>query len=348
MKQKIVFSLFLVAFLNSAICLKISAQYLDFVMSPYWEFYSTNSLSSISAGKGNTGVASSGDVSLIYLNLATLNISNKFQVNAGYNLKSESGYTSLSQNFYSFSLAGAYRLTKNLQVGLAYQNDYSYKYLTNSEFQDTNTFETHSFRVPVVYEHKWLRFGMNINLSYYKASYSQDITGSFWKLIPEIGTVITPIKEFSFGASFIPGFKRDFQYKTDNTVLIDKPYAKFPNRIKIGTEVRLLNKNLKLSLDYHYANTGSITYLKDQSNYNIGLDYIMDENLTLRCGFFTMFDFEDNIYQSSYNNDLYFVTIGTSYKFNNYSINLGAIGGMSGHSGGRDYFVINFGAGYEF
>jgi hypothetical protein len=317
-------------------------------MSPYWEFYSTNSLSSVSAGKGNTGVASSGDVSLIYLNPATLNISNKFQVNAGYNLKSESKYN-LSQNFYSFSLAGAYRLNKNLQVGLAYQNDYSFKYLTNSEFQDTNSFETHSFRIPVVYNYKWLRLGLNLNLMYFYSSSYGCITENLWKLNPEIGAVVTPIEEFSIGASFIPGF-------TGNPKTINNcgggnnyvMYAKYPNRFKAGMEVSLFNNNLKLSFDYHYANTGSIEYLKDQSNYNIGLDYIINENLTFRCGYFTMFDFEEKTYQSNYSDDLYFATIGLTYKINNYSINLGAIGGMSGHSGGGDYVVLNFGAGYEF
>jgi long-subunit fatty acid transport protein len=119
-------------------------------MSPYWEFYSTNALSSVSAGKGNTGVASSGDVSLIYINPATLNITNKFQVNACYNLKSESS-SDLTQNFYSFSIAGAYRLNQNFQVGFAYQNDYSYDYSPSVviDWSYINTFETHSFRIPI-------------------------------------------------------------------------------------------------------------------------------------------------------------------------------------------------------
>jgi long-subunit fatty acid transport protein len=318
-------------------------------MSPYWEFYSTNSLSSISAGKGNTGVASSGDVSLIYLNPATLNISKKFQVNAGYNLKT--GTDNLSQNFYSFSIAGAYRLNKNFQVGLAYQNDYSYDYSPSIVFDwpYINTLETHSFRIPIVYNHKLIRMGLNLNLIYFKSSSYDCISENLWKLNPEVGAIVTPIQEFSIGASFIPGF-------TGNPNIINNcggentyvSYVKFPNRFKAGMEVSLFNNNLKLSFDYHYANTGSIEYLKDQSNYHIGLDYIIDENWVFRCGYFTMFDFEEKTYPSKYSDDLYFATFGTTYKVNNYSINLGAIGSMSGHSGGRDYLLINFGAGYEF
>jgi hypothetical protein len=191
--------------------------------------------------------------------------------------------------------------------------------------------------------------GLNLNLIYFKSSSYGCITENLWKLNPEIGAVVTPIQEFSIGASFIPGFTGN--PKTINNCVGGNtyvPYVKYPNRFKIGTEVRLLNKNLNLSLDYHYANTGSIAYLKDQSNYNIGLDYIIDENWIFRCGYFTMFDFEEKTYQSNYSDDLYFVTLGTTFKFKNYSFNLGGIGVMSGNLDGRDYFVINFGAGYEF
>jgi hypothetical protein len=290
MNQKIVLLLVLIFCFNSLICLKTSAQYLDPVLSPSPEYYSTNILSSISAGKGNTGVASSGDVCLIYLNPATLNISNRFQVNAGYNLKSESGDV-LSQNIYSFSFAGAYRINKNIQIGFAYQNDYSYernsRYLFQEYSDNDYKFETHSFRVPAVLEYKWLRLGMNINLSYYHLSYSNDVTGSFWKLNPEIGTVVTPIKEFSIGVSFIPRFKRDFKYITiNNMTLIDRPYAKYPDRIKIGTEIRTANIDTKLTFDYHYANTSKIGGLGDQNDFHFGFEHLLDENWAFDADYF--------------------------------------------------------------
>jgi len=327
------------------ICSKISAQYLDYTMSSYPEYYSTNILSSISAGKGNTGVASSGDVSLIYLNPATLNINNKFQVNASYNLKSESSNT-LSQNLYSFSFAGAYRINKNFQVGLAYQNDYSYErdalmHLFQEYFYDAYKFETHSFRVPFVYEYKWFRVGMNTNLSFYKASYSEDVMGSFWKLIPEIGTVVTPIKEFSIGASFIPGFKSDFKYNTDdNMYLIDRPYAKYPDRIKIGTEFRTSDNDTKFTIDYHYANMSNFSYVDDLKDIHFGFEHLIDENWAFRCGFFSNSKGNDN--------HIYFLTFGTSFILNNYSVNLAGLVSMDSKSGKGEYYVLNFGAGYEF
>jgi len=353
MKQIIIFSLIIVFCFYSTIYSQFSFHYLDYTMSPYLEYYSTNIHSSVSAGKGNTGVASSGDVSLIYLNPATLNITKKFQVNAGYNMKSKSinAYHTLSQNLYSFSFACAYRVNKNFQMGLAYQNDYSYEqepqYML-SPYLLNNNLETHSFRVPVVYEYKFLRIGMNINLSYYKASYLEPdeailiegITGSFWKLNPEIGTVITPIKEFSIGASFIPGFKKDFQYKLINEVLYVEPYAKYPNRIKIGTEIRTSNNDTKFTFDYFYANTSYIKGLKDQNDIHLGFEQVIDENWTFRCGFFSN--------RTIYDDRIYFLTFGTSFKFYNYSFNLAGLVNMGIDSSIGEYYVLNFGAGYEF
>jgi hypothetical protein len=349
MKKKFV-SLFLVLFLNFLSCLKISAQYQDPFMSPYWEFYSANVLSSVSAGKGNTGVASSGDVSMIYLNPAVLNIDKKFQINAGYNLRSGCA-GQLTQNFYSFSIAGAYRLNKNFQIGFAYQNDYSFKYSPAIVFDypETITFETHSFRIPAVYSNKWIRIGINFNLSLFKSSAYGCITESMWKIIPEFGTVITPIKDFSFGMSFIPGFTN--YPDIINTCWGSESYTtfvKFPNRFKAGSEVRLFKNRLKLSLDYHYANTSSIKYLWDQRNFHFGLEYITNDIWTIRGGYFTILDYEDRTDKYWHDNSLYFLTIGATCKFNNYSFNIGCMGGMNSYEYERDYSVINFGAGYEF
>jgi len=343
MKQKIVFSSFLILFINSFLCDKISAQYLDPVINPYLEYYSTNILSSISAGKGNTGVASSGDVSLIYLNPATLNISKKVQVNAGYNLKSESR-DKLSQNFYSFSLAGAYRLNKNFQAGFAYQNDYSYKYTQSTYIPEDNaliqTFETHSIRIPVVFEYKWMRIGLNMNLTYFNghAKYQH---GNLWKFIPEIGTVVTPDKQFSIGASFIPGFTSDINSESNSSFYpAYKTYVKFPNRIKIGTEFRSSNNDTKFTLDYHYTNTSTIEGFKDRNDIHFGFENLLDENWAFRCGFFSN--------SKGYDNNIYFLTFGTSFKYINYSFNLAGLVSMAGNSGSGEYYVLNFGAGYEF
>jgi len=79
MKKSIISSVFLILGINILLCQNISAQYIDPIINPYLEYYSTNILSSISAGKGNTGVASSGDVSLFILILQLLTLVRDFK-----------------------------------------------------------------------------------------------------------------------------------------------------------------------------------------------------------------------------------------------------------------------------
>jgi hypothetical protein len=357
MKQKIVFLSFLILCINSFLCDKISAQYLDPVINPVWEYYSTNVLSAVSAGKGNTGVASSGDVGLIYLNPATLNIDKKFQVNVGYNLKSDAT-DRLSQNFFSFSFAAAYKINNNFQTGFAYQNDFSYDHSFHGaiipEAITEFSFATHSLRIPLVFSHKWMRLGLNVNLMNLSGT-EEGLSGNLWKIIPEIGMIVTPIPEFSVGLSFYPGFSGDIKYHYDHSNDEYIYYVKFPNRIKAGTEIRLYDNRLKLSFDYHYANTSSIELLKNQNNYHIGLDYSFNENWNFRCGFFTLYNLLENpnsYYQYSWiyieHADLGFVTLGTTFKYKNYSFNLGIMDNIVHNSQNISYFVINFGAGYEF
>lgn len=337
---------------------KISAQYLDFIANPQWEYYSTNVLSAVSAGKGNTGVASSGDAGLIYLNPSTLNIGKKVQINICYNLKSNSAEF-LNQNFFALSIAGAYRLNNYLQIGFAYQNDYSYtrKFhgATVGSYPENFSFESHSLRIPIVYNLDMLRLGLNINLMNLNSDLG-GFNGSLWKIVPEVGMIVTPVPEFSIGLSFYPGFTGDIKYTnkySEYNNFIN--YVKFPNRIKAGTEIRLYDNKLKLSFDYHHANTSSIEYLKDQNNYHIGLDYSINENWNFRCGIFTIFNYIDKQYLSyltyyrdiSYS-DLYFATVGTTFKYENYSFNLGIMDNIVHNSQNISYFVINFGAGYEF
>jgi hypothetical protein len=340
MKKKSGVLFFLVVFINSMICLNTSAQYLYEFINPDLEPYSTNILSSVAAGKGNTGVASSGDVALIYLNPATLNLSNKYQINVGYHLKSEVK-DKLMHNIFSFSIAGAYRISKYFQTGFAYQNDYSYGSKNHFIIPEIPSvvviFASHSFRIPVVFEYKFLRVGANLNFAYYYISYKDNTTGSFWKVLPEIGTVITPIKEFSIGASYIPDFKSDFKIITvDNTTLNNNPYAIYPDRIKLGTEIRTSNNDIKFTFDYHLDLTSENNTKKGHNNYNVGFEFEVEKNWLFRFGLFTSQD-----YFNEYEPNL---TLGSAFKLNKYSFNLALLKNF-GDSG---YNMLNFGAGYEF
>jgi hypothetical protein len=335
MNRKIVFFM-LFAFVDISLFCKItSAQFYS-----YNEYYSANILSSESAGRGNTGVATSGDAGLIYLNPATLNVNLKYQFNAGYNLKSES-LLRFTQNPYSFSIAGAYRINKSIQTGFAYQNDYSYDFnFYPGMFEYSSSFVNHSFRVPLVYNYKWLRLGTNINITYNYISYSNLGTGSFWRVIPEFGTVITPISELSFGLSYVPAFTSKVNYNiTNNNIFTPNSYAKYPNRFKFGTEIRT-SEYFKLNFDYYYDHTQDVNFKYDRQDFHLGFEHLFDENWTFRYGLYSN--------QKSYDRQIYFLTLGSTFKKYGYSFNLAGQLSVDDYNGKSEYYVLNFGLGYEF
>jgi long-subunit fatty acid transport protein len=264
----------------------------------------------------------------------------------------------LIQNIFSFSIAAAYKINNNFQTGFAYQNDFSYDHSSQGggvpEDITDFSFETHSIRLPIVYNLKWVRLGLNVNFMNLNGT-MKGLSGNLWKIIPEVGMIVTPIPEFSFGLSFYPGFSGEIKYHYNNSNYEKIYNVKFPNRIKAGTEIRLYDNRLKLSFDYHYANTSIIPGLKDHKNYHIGLDYSFNENWNFRCGFFTFYNLLEN--QNSFytytwiqinHSDFCYVTLGTTYKYKNYSFNLGIMDNIVHNSQNISYFVINFGAGYEF
>ena len=102
-------------------------QYPDAIINPSWEFYSNNWLSTNLAGKGFTGVASLGDISVISLNPASLNVENKYNANVSYSYKPGIDYLPdiftdayLRNGHPSLSAGGGYRINENFQVGFAY------------------------------------------------------------------------------------------------------------------------------------------------------------------------------------------------------------------------------------
>jgi hypothetical protein len=327
----------------------------DFYTNPGWEYYSDNTLSSVASGKGYTGIAGLGDISFVSLNPASLDVNKKFQLYLGYTYKS-----SLDRSYYSPDLffkpafpsvfvGGAFRINKYLQAGLIYQNSYSYKVVfenfvyTNNEGQIIgigefgDKFVAHSLTVPIVFNYNWLRIGANLNITYSRTDMIQDYSSpefpynsfrsNLWRFNPKLGFIISPNKYFSFGGTFEPGFSDSTEWISDNPTYNTKQPVKYPNRISLGTELRLLDDKLNISLDYLYANTKANLYMKDMSNVHIGLEYKINETWKLRSGFFTLYDYRELDPRIGYGDELgsydqYFITFGGTYKLNNFSFNL--------------------------
>ena len=357
-------------------------EYPDAIINPHWEFFSDNWLSTNSAGKGFTGVASLNDISAISLNPASLNVENKYNANVSYSYKPGIDYlpdiftdTYLRNGHPSFSAGGAYRINENFQVGFAYQNNYSYKLdmviITTNEFGNTlgksemyYKSASHSFLVPFVFNYEWLRLGTNLNLTYLRGEvyfgeshFFPDTpttgTGELWCFIPQIGFIITPNEYFSFGASYTFSFSDNITYEYDKTNIFtgtSTSYVYVPSRLTTGVEGMLLENKLKLSFEYHYANTSVIDYLKDKHNIHIGAEYSIDDSWMVRSGFFTLLDFRetDDIGFDNSTFDQFFITVGGTYKYKGLAFNVALLSSSLTSSSDVKHSIINAGIGFDF
>lgn len=322
----------------------------DWLTNPGWEFYSDNMLSAISAGKGYTGVAAPGDVTALTLNPAAINISKKYQVILESSYKSgfhypHSYYKQTIENaFPSGILGGVYKINKYFQAGFIYRNDYGFSFDTDENIYPNYNFQnklvTHNFTVPVTFNYDWLRLGVNLNLMNFRGTFNGFFTteinpdgyydesySSLWRFVPQFGFIINPVKTFSFGLTFTPGFtdSTTWHFNSGTPSERNSP-VKYPWRLGVGTELRLLNDRLKFSLDYHLDKTGDITGLKDKNNFNFGVEYQPEDYFIIRGGFFTLMDFKDLSNTISIGDEIeydqYFITLGGTYKYKGYSFSL--------------------------
>jgi hypothetical protein len=336
-----------------------SSQVSDPYTNPMWEYYSENMLSTISAGKGFSGVASSGDITSICLNPASPVIKNKVQFYIGSTVKSNIYVIPNDNSYYirngfpSVFAGGIIRLKKYFNIGLIYRNDLSYKEVINnvsdsanhlfySNGEVSNQMITHNITIPVFYRRERISVGANVNIINYRTDekvklhspglpdYNENSYSTLWKLSFQFGALFQVNDYLSFGATYAPGTTQETEWYFEKTG--DKPYGslvKFPDKFSIGTEVSLMKKRLNLTLDYQFANNSVYyDYLKNRSNIHLGIEYAVDSNLTLRTGYFTLYDFRNipNKYVSwpggVYSYEQFFITVGGSYKYRYLSFNL--------------------------
>lgn len=347
----------------------------DYLMTPSWEYYSDNMLSTISAGKGNTGIAGFGDLSSLTLNPASVNINKKYQIFAGLTYKTVVDFPynyhqSLKNNFPTCIIGGIYKINKNLQTGFVYRNDFAFKneYILSSLTGEniTSKFITHNFTVPVIYNYKWFSAGVNLNLIYFRGEvkglistelqpegYYEETFANLWRFIPQFGATFSPRKEFSFGFTITPAFNDSTEWHRETFSNADlKSPVKYPWRLGVGTEVKLLKERLKLSFDYHFEKTSVINQLKDKSNFNFGVEYQIEDNFIVRGGFFTLRDFRDYSNYISVGDEIIyeqsFITLGGTYKYKGYSFSLALMDSHLTGNSSVSHTKLNGGISFDF
>lgn len=337
-----------ILFLLSGIAYSQPSNSPDIVINPFWDFYAESKLSASNAGKGYTGVASENDLSGITLNPATFEPVNKFQVIGSYDIKSSIPWYFSSDMYlktiHPTVLAGVgYKVNDKFSVGLLYYNKNSFKLdlgeiIETDEFGNiigrTSAYEryaTNNFTVPLVYKSRYIKAGVNLNAVYYKgyikysAKDSNNFSTGFWKFIPDLGVVVSPIESFSFGATFSPSYQHTMEWTSENNAnsFTYNTANNYPANFTAGTELRLINKKLIFDLDYRFSNNSIIHGQKDRHNMHFGAEYSVIPELKLRAGFFTSLDYREGSYLEEIGKyDSYFITLGGTYKYKGYSFSL--------------------------
>jgi len=322
----------------------------DHLSNPKWEYYSENLLSTVAAGKGYAGTGSLGDLSFININPACIEIEEgkRLQVYAGATIKTNIAVFSdnpnyhVSSGFPSVMVGGIYKIGKDFTSGFLYYNDFSFADEYNSSsHQDISRFATHSLTLPVIYSKGFIRFGAYLSVINFRGfvsglytsavnpeGYYSEAHSELWKIMSRFGAYISPADFLSFGLTYSPGFtdKNDW-FMDGSSVKYASNNVYHPDRFGAGAECRVLNNKLKFSCDYIFSRTSSLEYLRDRNNFHLGIEYIKNKDITLRCGMFTLFDFRkmtNDVIIWSEAADAYrelFLTAGGSYKFKNYIFN---------------------------
>lgn len=336
----------------------------DFIITPFWDFYTTNYLSTQSSGRGFTGIASVNDISGILLNPASINIPNKYQINVQYTYKTRQQWLpsinlpdlAIKQQLFSGSIGFGYRINKQFQTGFIYNNPSSLYFnigpiiQTNEYGNEIGRYDlyydlvNHSFNVPFVYTSNEFSLGLNLNYlisryiiprggittignpSGYSTGDNFSATASIFKA--HAGFIYNFMNGLSIGATVSSGGKSTAKYKYPDGTEISNVKVNFPWKAGFGFQYSLPKTSWKISADYNYTNTSVQNNLKDRHDFHFGVENVLNNHWTVRGGFFTLLDYRNNnlMWLDPVGDyNQYFLTLGTSYQKNNFIFNLAVL-----------------------
>lgn len=353
----------------------------DLMLSTYWDFYSTNYLSTQASGRGYTGIAGKNDLSGALLNPASLELNSKYTVITGYIFKSTSQYLPKSFNdmfleqYHPTGIGGVgIKLNKFLQMGVLVHVDNSYIFslknvIITNEFGQTIdsgdvdqklSASTLSLPVSVNYKEKF-KAGINLNYSFYSNYLSNyrpvsseqgyEATARFQVFYPTLGLIYSPTKYFSIGAVFTPEIRARAKSKTGSTETEYRDENIIPMKISAGLDYNFNAIPLKVLIDYNYSKSSADERMRDRHDLNIGFEYKPNEVLILRTGFFTVRDMRktDNFGIYPYGSySQYFITAGASYQLKHFMFNLALMDSHVLSSGEFKRTMINGSVSWEY
>src|SRR4030095_12489447 len=287
----------------------------DVMINPFWYFYSNNYLDAVSSGKGYTGLSGTGYISSINHNPASLELSKKYQAGLQYTYKTNQPWLEsfidnlhLEQNLFSGSLGFGYRINKSFQTGFLYSNpssltvDLGTIIQTNEFGQEIGRYDAyekyvlHSFSIPIVYSIEKFKLGLTLNYSLHRryANFDDSVfTGKFDRFNVHAGVIVKPIKNLSFGVTFIPEISGDVGGTFPHVASEETTKTVIPLRFGAGFEYTFKGNFLKIGVDYLYSHLSALDNLKDGHEVHLGLEYLVNKNWEVRTGFFNIPDPRD-------------------------------------------------------
>ncbi|HWQ81098.1 MAG TPA: hypothetical protein VN514_02415 [Ignavibacteria bacterium] len=375
-------TIIIIIFFSSVMLVNLSAtaQIHESIINPYWDFYSLNYQPVENAGKGYTGAASEGNIMSGLLNPASVKFDKKYQAYLEYDVKNSlpwsqilSSDIKIIQVHPAFAAGFGFRLGKDFHAGVIIRNERNWmldfgksrSYPGMEYYDNYQTYTVNTLTVPVAWHYKAFDFGVNLNLMLLHSRQvhyipempnpALDESTNNIKFVPDIGIRVTPVKDFSLGATFTPGFEQELEREYPTQTASYKSVAYFPWKLGAGAEARFLNDKLKISGEYRFEHTsvydGSGSMLnykfKDRHNVRFGAEFSPDEKLTLRGGLFTLLDMRPDVYPEIQEGSLsqYNVTAGFSYKLNDVKFSFACVNGLSKQV---EVMRISFGAVYDF
>ncbi len=358
----------------------------------YWDFYADNRISSSACGMGYTGVANTGDISSTFINPASLSSENRKQIYLEYVYKgdiewfADIKYKNINPNF---SIGFGLPINDCFQTGITYRIEKSrktdYGEIFGTVVSDTveegyveaglldvyKNVKISSLSIPIVFKFKnILSIGIDLSYTnfYFKQSLGETIytdgdsiwtepntgTVNFNKIRPNFGIIVSPIKNLSLGITYLPETKENVSIElTDTTATYNEPNI-FPLKIGIGISYKFNTTPLSLYFDYKYSKNSAEEGLVNRNDIHFGLGYDINDNFTIRGGFFTQGDYRTLTLQSNLalfglgNLDQIFTTLGISYKVSSLTLNLSLMDSHIFSDGPIKQTYVNTGISYGF
>ncbi len=355
MKKLFLFVLVLTISTSHVLSFETEPQCQNSNFKPMYSFYNTNMLSTIAAGRGYTGTAALGNLSLTNLNPASLNIAYNAQAYYEYGQKSDVTLAENTNNEVGLNVfragvcyGGAYRINDKLQIGLTYNKIGSHEAdLGGGQKNETSgqVYETlylyekvaqSKVSIPVSYVlNDKIRLGLGLDVALYSAKTSraclndievfENVKGKidFVLFRPKFGVIGKVTNGLSLGMTFVPPVDKRIKEKVCwEEIKYDR--NSFPMEFRAGTQYSFKNIPLTISADYSFVNDAINEEFVDRNDFHLGIEGTVLPFLQLRTGFYTQYDNREigvygddgQLFWSDTNSyDQNFVSAGASIKW---------------------------------